>query len=341
MKRLFYLSALLAIVLVSCNSFRKTKSGMLYKVISNGQGKKLAYGNFFEIQVDRFYKDSHTDTILLNSRETGNQIGRFDSMIPPDYFAIFSTLRQGDSVVIKTSIDSIMKMSANLPPMFKKGEFLVNTYKIINIYTTEIEAKAAQEKLKLVAMQRDSVRTLVQKDKDDKIIKDYLAKNNLTADKTPKGTYVHIITPGEGPNLDTSMVPKVKYTGWAMSTGRAFDSNIDSNFHHTDLIPIDLKPEDRGVIDGWLDALPLLKKGAKAKIFIPSGLGYGPRGSRQDIKPNENLIFDIEIVDVITTAQARAEEKAEMDKQMAMRKHYMDSIKAVQKIDSIKRGIRK
>ncbi|MCH8830372.1 MAG: FKBP-type peptidyl-prolyl cis-trans isomerase [Planctomycetes bacterium] len=52
-----------------------------------------------------------------------------------------------------------------------------------------------------------------------------------------------------------------------------------------------------GVIKGWIEALQLMKVGAKWKLFIPSDLAYGPQGSLTgSIGPNEVLIFDLELI---------------------------------------------
>ncbi len=53
-----------------------------------------------------------------------------------------------------------------------------------------------------------------------------------------------------------------------------------------------------GVIPGWQEVLKLMKVGAKWKVFIPAGLGYGTRGAGNSIGPNEALIFDIELVSI-------------------------------------------
>ena len=38
--------------------------------------------------------------------------------------------------------------------------------------------------------------------------------------------------------------------------------------------------------------------GDKARIFVPSYLGYGPNGRAPRIPPNANLVFDLEIVGI-------------------------------------------
>jgi FKBP-type peptidyl-prolyl cis-trans isomerase FklB len=55
----------------------------------------------------------------------------------------------------------------------------------------------------------------------------------------------------------------------------------------------------RGVVPGWQEALPLMKTGAKWRIYVPPQLGYGEEGSPPVIEPNELLIFEIELVNVL------------------------------------------
>ena len=59
--------------------------------------------------------------------------------------------------------------------------------------------------------------------------------------------------------------------------------------------PIDL-PLNR-VIPGWTEGLQLVGEGGLVKLYIPSRLGYGERGT-QGIEPNSTLIFDVEVVEV-------------------------------------------
>jgi FKBP-type peptidyl-prolyl cis-trans isomerase FklB len=53
------------------------------------------------------------------------------------------------------------------------------------------------------------------------------------------------------------------------------------------------------VVAGWQEALVLMKPGAKWRVFVPPQLGYGEQGSPPVIEPNELLIFEIELVNVL------------------------------------------
>ena len=123
--------------------------------------------------------------------------------------------------------------------------------------------------------------------KDEQLISDYLKANNITAERHPSGIYYVISAPGTGSAqyyADTKV--KVTYTGRLLN-GSVFDSGTPDN-------PFTLG----GLIQGWQIGIPLIQKGGKIRLFIPSVYGYGPNQAGS-IPPNSVLDFDIELLDVI------------------------------------------
>ena len=51
-----------------------------------------------------------------------------------------------------------------------------------------------------------------------------------------------------------------------------------------------------GVIKGWTEALQLMTKGEKRRLWIPAELAYGDRPSRPGA-PVGMLVFDVELLD--------------------------------------------
>ena len=111
---------------------------------------------------------------------------------------------------------------------------------------------------------------------------------------------MEILSQGDGPLADSGKVVSVMYTGQVMN-GDYFDSNIDSTkqFQPHPMEPFEFLSGSQGAIVGMLEGIQQLRKGGKGNLYVPSTLGYGanPRPGGP-LKPNDNLIFYVEVVDV-------------------------------------------
>lgn len=54
------------------------------------------------------------------------------------------------------------------------------------------------------------------------------------------------------------------------------------------------------VIKGWDQGLMGMQVGGKRRLYVPSALGYAERGMGDRIAPHQNLIFEIELLEVLT-----------------------------------------
>jgi len=128
-----------------------------------------------------------------------------------------------------------------------------------------------------------------QADKDKNLIIQYALDNKLDAKSTPSGIYYVIEKEGEGDaHPDMNSMVKAHYHG-SLLDGTVFDSSVDKGR------PFDFQL--RGVVRGWQEAIPMLKKGGKGKFMIPSALAYGGRAVGNKIPANSVLVFDIELLD--------------------------------------------
>ncbi|MFZ1528191.1 MAG: FKBP-type peptidyl-prolyl cis-trans isomerase [Ferruginibacter sp.] len=336
MRKISFLLMAAVMLLSACKeAFKKGKDGLEYKVISGSGGAELKPGNFMQLHIGQYYNDGKKDSLLSDTRnEQGPMIQPFDSLgMPPAYFAIMKNLKKGDSLVIRLLTDSLMKKNPmGMPPFVKKGQYLVTTVKLVNIFTAKEQADSAYKAEMVLTEARMKKKAEEQLKTDDKILTDYIAKNNIKVQKSPEGAYVEIISEGAGPLIDTTVIVKTNYTGKTMD-GKPFDSNTDPKFNHVEPFNVNMTNDmnlGNPVIKGWTDGLKLLKKGSRAKFYIPSTLAYGTQPPGPEIPANANLVFDIEVVDIISKEQAKAEMEVQRKKMMEMQKRYMDSISKVQ-----------
>src|SRR6187401_2412872 len=123
--------------------------------------------------------------------------------------------------------------------------------------------------------------------KGEKFLQDNAAKEGVVT--TASGLQYKVITDGTGKSPKATDTVLVHYAG-TLINGTEFDSSYKRKE------PIEF-PLNR-VIPGWTEGVQLMKEGAKFKFFIPSKLAYGSKGAGAKIKPDETLIFEIELLKV-------------------------------------------
>jgi FKBP-type peptidyl-prolyl cis-trans isomerase len=98
---------------------------------------------------------------------------------------------------------------------------------------------------------------------------------------------------GKGETVKKFDVVEVHYTGWTRG-GYKFDSSLDRGKPFQTIIGA------RQVIQGWDEGIPGMKVGGKRKLFIPSELAYGDRGTPDGkIKPGAKLTFEVEVLRIL------------------------------------------
>ena len=324
-KSLFLVAAAYLILASGCKEqeFKKAPDGSEYKIFGNESGKKAVKGDIIQLNLLFKYKDS----VLFSSVESSSPrfIPYDTSKLPP----FFKEIHNGDSLVMRESTDSILKKGPGAPFM-QKGQFIYQSFKVVNIFSTKEAADSASKTYVAAAKSIAYKKAVEQIEKeiaanaplvkaDDKLITDFLAKNNIKASKTAWGTYVSITTPGTGQNINQNDVAVVNYTGKTFKDS-TFDSNIDTSFQHVEPLEVDMS--QFAVMPGWIDGLKMMQKGSKGKIIIPSYLAYGKNGRAPKIGPDENLVFDIDVKDVISQEQYQ-KDMEENQKMMQMRQQEM------------------
>lgn len=157
---------------------------------------------------------------------------------------------------------------------------------MMQVQRKAMEAQQAAEKAR-----REEAANSPEAKANEKAGAEYAAKmkaEDKAYQTTASGLVYKVDNAGAGESPKDTDVVKVKYTGRHID-GTTFDTSGDRAVD----FPVN------GVVPGFSEALKMMKKGAKYTVIIPGNLAYGADGTPDgSIKPNETLVFDIELVDV-------------------------------------------
>jgi FKBP-type peptidyl-prolyl cis-trans isomerase len=281
--------------LASCSDgFKKTKTGLKYKIIASESGEKLNPGDLVKFQYKVTYKDSVVQSTYgtLPAFDIVDANGRHH-----DFSEVLSKLKVGDSLVTIQLYDSLASNPAyGVPRYLKKGQTQQSTLKIVKVYK---EDPATGKSARDVALTDHEKEVMSFKAKEMAAIEKYLTQNNIKADKINDNFYLQILEEGNGEKADSGKVVGINYSG-AVIGGRFFDSNVDKarQVAKHNLETFYFTAKESGAIQGILEAITYFKVGTKANVYIPSLLAYGQRGTAPVVKPYQNLMFEIELVSV-------------------------------------------
>lgn len=291
-----------SIVFTACENspypgYEMSESGLFtkfYKHDENGVTPKV--GDV--VQLSLIVKN-HKDSILTNSKDPKyNNPGKdyyefplMESEFNGSMEEALQTMAAGDSASFLISVDSMYK-GKDLPPFLAKGTML--TYEVaLRKITPKAEAEALQKK-KQEEFQRqmDSV-----KNEELANLEKYLADNKITTTPTSTGLYYMELKKGKGEKLKMGDKIKVNYTGRFLD-GSVFDTSDEKVAKEAGVYqdgrpygPVEFTVG--GLIPGFNEAMMMMNPGTKAKLIIPSAIGYGDGGGQ--FPPYETLVFDVEL----------------------------------------------
>lgn len=294
----FLMAALLLAVAACSSNKRETPKGYAYEMIKEGSGETVKVGEY--LVVNLLFKDGN-DSIWSDTK--GNEIPMLMAIreASPDdegLEEIFRTLKAGDSIVCampaKTLFEKTWRQSVPADiDSTSNFTFYIGVKEILN----EEQMRTLEQELmtKLSAKQ-----TAI----DTEIINAHLASGNIEAQSTPSGLRYQIAEQGKGPKATPGQEVSINYAGYLLD-GTLFDTSIESiaklnNVYNPNrpYEPYTLTAGTGAVIKGWEEAILLMNKGTKMRVWIPSSLAYGPQRRSEVIKENSILVFDMEMVDI-------------------------------------------
>jgi FKBP-type peptidyl-prolyl cis-trans isomerase len=286
MKKLLPLLSAL-VLLASCNQYQKTPSGIAYKISGNSK-EKIKQGQIFKYHME--YKVPPKDSVFNTTFEHLPGFMMFDSarVSPHSYLELISKVGEGDEVTFSLSVDTLKKFGVlEYNQIFHRNDVIKGKMKILKIFKGEEEANADYKK-----------EIDLEKNRELDLLKKYVKEKGITAKELPSGVLVQVEKEGEGSKPDSGQTVLVLYKGY-FPDGKEFDSNNGPKSPNKN--PLTIQVGAGGVIPGMEEGIRSFGKGGKGKIFIPALMGYGMGGQPPIIPQYANLIFDVEVIDVMAT----------------------------------------
>lgn len=162
---------------------------------------------------------------------------------------------------------------------------------LYDIELVSIQSKAAYEKEQAVKKKAQDAEKQSLKAEEPKLLEKYIKNNRISVKPSATGLYYIEVKKGTGKQASAGKTVKVHYTGKLLN-GTKFDSSYDRKK------PIEFVLGKGQVLPGWDEGIAKMKVGGKAKLIIPSQIGYGEAGAGDLIKPFSTLVFDVELLDV-------------------------------------------
>ena len=290
------LIALALLSLFSCNrEYKKTENGALmkfYEVNKNNEMPEI--GDLVLVDVTQKIADS----VLFSSETIGEP---FEVLIEEpsfvgDFMCALMSMHLNDHASLVFPLDSMfLSIGEQVPDFVESG-----TMTEMDIVLKEIIKKEVlEEELRNELISRKNAEVAV--------LEPYYNDDNCTI--TEDSLIVLNINKGNGKFAKAGNIMKVYFTFNTLEGDTLLDFTTGK--------PYELVFGDMALGQGFYEALGLVGKGGKAEFIIPSSLAFGSDGLQDAILPYTPFGLKLEVIDIMTSDEYEAEQKAIKEKEDA------------------------
>lgn len=289
--------------------YEKAENGLFYKFYTqNEQGVKPKEGDM--VKVVMLYKNDK-DSVLFDTKDpkvnrNGDATIEFPlskSSFKGSFEDALQMMAVGDSASFLVSADSVYLktfMAKELPPHVAKGSLLT-----FEVMLKKVTSKEEVEKERNKMMEEQRVMMEMRKGEESKTLAKYIEDNKITVKPTESGLYFIETKKGNGKHPAKGDRVKVNYT-LGLVDGKILETTVAENakaggifqegrpYMPAEFLVYSTKP-GQALIAGMNEGLSMMTKGSKAKLLIPSAIGYGEGGGA--MPPYATLVFEVEMID--------------------------------------------
>lgn len=291
--------------------YKKTPSGLYYKFRSqNTSATKPQLTDFMKVEMSCYLNDS------LYYDWQGAQHDVYTQLQEPifkgDLQEAYAMMHVGDSASFYVKADSVAALYYKQDPNavgLKPEDYFRYEVKLVDV-------KSEEAFMAEITMMKE-----VMKEASLKALEDYVAANNISVTPEPSGVYIIPMEKGKGRCPVKGEKVELDFSA-SLLDGQSVGSTFDSPEKFSFVLG------DSSTIRGWEEIVPKMHLGERVKAIIPFDLAYGEH-SVGSIPAYANLVYDIKLLKITTSAELQAEnEKAMQALRADSEKAFFEYLKA-------------
>ncbi len=272
--------------------FKKTATGLRYKIYKNSKDSaKPGLGDWVSLEMRYTTIVKGKDTLLFDSKSQLKGVPVKFQLPPSDFkgdlYEGIGMMSAGDSAIFVIPADSLFLKTFKMP---KRPE-VIDSNSTVDFYVSLLSFDNPAK---------------LKKNEEDALQK-YIADNKIQATPSKTGIYMIENQKGEGMKIDTGCQVNLHFKVALIGGKELFSS-------YTRPEPVKFQYGTRFDTPGIEEAIGKMLKGGKAKVIVPSKMGFGEAGRGVAVPPYSTLVYEVEILDVLSKAQCE-KEKAEAAQQ--------------------------
>ncbi len=291
------------IFMVSCKDdlypgFSQTDDGLYYKFHSTSEDTlKPHVGDIVSTYMVYRYTKDGKDTVFSNSQAgVPFELPIMASTYVGDIYSGLSLMSEGDSATFVISTDSFFQKTVGspAPELLDSGSFFFLDVKMVKIRN---QKQIEEERQKVMQEQLAAEVT---------VIDEYIKANNLQMETDPSGIFFKSNKPGKGKTPTTGSIANFNVIAKVIGPqGMEFINTYNEGK------PVDFEVGTGQLGVGFEAGLNKMKEGEKATFIVPFNLAFGDQGMRGYIPPFATLVFEVELIKVVSAEEMQAKKDKE------------------------------
>lgn len=296
------LIALVAFMFTACENqgqylgFKKNEVNGLYYAFHN-TGTDTASAKVGDVMDVHMVYRTMNDSVFGGSQVEPFKVPMMEQTYEGDVFNALAMMHIGDSATFIMNTDSFFLKTVGAP----RPEFLdsASTF-YLDIQVVDIKNK---EQMDLESQKQAAQMQAMEQE----LIAKYLVENNVTVAPNAEGLYIIEKNKGNGALLTVGSFVDANIIATALSGDKFIDTYAENK-------PYTLEVGTGQLGNGFEVAIKGMKKGGKLTLISPSSMAFGEKGIQGYIPPFSPVVYEIEILSVMTAEEMKVKRDAEQKK---------------------------